>query len=289
MTQKMEAKKQVSVMKFYFIAFILTLSFLFFNAVAGIAMLPFDFSPGTQKLTLSVAFILPTVFIGFLLRKYGPGVNTGLFTGPDRRGAVLVISLLCLAGGLAGQYASMPLEWISLISLPGSDIYLELLEQLMPDPADYYDQFAFVLTVGIIGPVCEELIFRGFLLQYMFKNLPGKVHGPVIFTGLLFGLAHANPWQFAYAFPLGVFLGYLMYYTGSVVFPVLFHIATNLTAGLITILLSPGHEMADPTAPPPWEYVIPAYIYLAVLMAAAIRFYRQFRETTSPTGTSELH
>ena len=61
---------------------------------------------------------------------------------------------------------------------------------------------AIVLGACIIGPLCEELVFRGLLAGRLARY--GQKPGAFI-SALLFGLYHANLEQFFYAFALGLF------------------------------------------------------------------------------------
>ena len=64
---------------------------------------------------------------------------------------------------------------------------------------------AIVLGACIIGPLCEELVFRGLLAGRLARY--GQKPGAFI-SALLFGLYHANLEQFFYAFALGLLLSY---------------------------------------------------------------------------------
>lgn len=80
------------------------------------------------------------------------------------------------------------------------------------------------LYAGIIGPVAEELIFRGFLLRRMEKH--GKLLA-ILVTSLLFGLMHQNLPQVLCATMIGFVLGYVaMEY--SIIWSIVLHIFNNL-------------------------------------------------------------
>lgn len=83
------------------------------------------------------------------------------------------------------------------------------------------------LYVGIIGPVVEELVFRGFVMRALEKH--GKVLAIVV-SALLFGLMHANIPQSIFAVFSGLILGYAaMRY--SIVWSIALHILNNLVFG----------------------------------------------------------
>jgi membrane protease YdiL (CAAX protease family) len=88
-----------------------------------------------------------------------------------------------------------------------------------------------VLAVGILGPIAEELIFRGVLFARV-SSTPVGVWGAAVLLAILWGCLH-----YAYAGDVialiivcGLLLGAARVRTGSVWVPVLMHIAWNLYA-----------------------------------------------------------
>ena len=89
------------------------------------------------------------------------------------------------------------------------------------------------LAMGIVGPIAEELVFRGFLLRRLEKK--GKVLA-ILVTSLLFGLVHGNLPQVFFATMIGLVLSYIaMEY--SIIWSIVLHIFNNLilceVAGLV--------------------------------------------------------
>lgn len=81
------------------------------------------------------------------------------------------------------------------------------------------------LYVVFLGPIAEELIFRGVTLGFLkrgFSFWPAN-----IIQAILFGVYHMNVIQGLYAFLLGVFLGFIFEYTGSIYYSTLFHMCFN--------------------------------------------------------------
>ncbi|HXA66084.1 MAG TPA: type II CAAX endopeptidase family protein [Bryobacteraceae bacterium] len=90
----------------------------------------------------------------------------------------------------------------------------------------------FSVFVVIIGPVCEELAFRGFLLPLFVRSL-GAAAG-IIFTGLLFGCLHAPEYSWSWRHVLlvalaGCVFGWARYQTGSTIAAAYMHSTYNLT------------------------------------------------------------
>ncbi|GGE06364.1 hypothetical protein GCM10011571_04380 [Marinithermofilum abyssi] len=82
-----------------------------------------------------------------------------------------------------------------------------------------------VLMLGLIGPVAEELVFRGVLFSLLSRRL-GKI-AAVIITALLFALFHVDVAFLASLFVLGLLLGGLRAAFGSIWIPILFHVVNN--------------------------------------------------------------
>jgi membrane protease YdiL (CAAX protease family) len=75
------------------------------------------------------------------------------------------------------------------------------------------------ITIGICAPILEELIFRGIILRGLLNRYHPKK--AIIWSAVIFGIAHLNPWQFIAAFSIGLFMGWVYYRTKSI-FPGIF-------------------------------------------------------------------
>lgn len=90
-----------------------------------------------------------------------------------------------------------------------------------------------VLIVGAVMPgICEEALFRGAIQGVLERR--GKWFA-ILLSGVLFGLFHMDPVRIIAASLLGVFFGWLVVRTGSIVPAMLAHFANNATA------ISVGH------------------------------------------------
>ena len=90
------------------------------------------------------------------------------------------------------------------------------------------------LYVTCVGPLCEELFFRGMILPRM--TCFGQKTA-LVFSALLFALYPVNLYQFFYAFGLGLLLGALYLKTGSIRMGYVLHAAINLLGGVLPPLL----------------------------------------------------
>lgn len=92
--------------------------------------------------------------------------------------------------------------------------------------------FLELIAVGVFGPVCEELIFRGL----MFKRLCGYVKPivAVLISAVMFGIYHGNIVQGVYAFFLGAVMAFCYLRFQSLWAPILIHVMANITSVCLT-------------------------------------------------------
>jgi membrane protease YdiL (CAAX protease family) len=69
------------------------------------------------------------------------------------------------------------------------------------------DKFATVVTVCILAPFLEEMLFRGIILRSFLEQHARP--RAFVYSAALFGLAHMNVYQFACGFTIGVILAWL--------------------------------------------------------------------------------
>lgn len=83
-----------------------------------------------------------------------------------------------------------------------------------------------ILVVGIIGPICEELMFRGIVFHRLKDWV--KPQAAIVISALLFGIYHGNVVQFFYATCMGAMLAVIYDKTGTLWISIVAHIAANL-------------------------------------------------------------
>ena len=88
-----------------------------------------------------------------------------------------------------------------------------------------------VLAVGILGPIAEEIIFRGFLFTRLARTRLG-FSGAIAFTAIAWGAMHYTyaPGVIALLILAGLLLGVARFKTKSVITPILMHAMWNLYA-----------------------------------------------------------
>jgi membrane protease YdiL (CAAX protease family) len=123
-----------------------------------------------------------------------------------------------------------PLIIILTLSLA---VVLDPITNLLPIPEFIEELFSMLATkdiytflmVCLIGPVLEELLFRGIILEgFLHRYNPVKA---IFWSAFLFGLFHMNPWQFIPGFFSGIILAWIYMKTRSLVPVILIHIVNN--------------------------------------------------------------
>lgn len=134
-------------------------------------------------------------------------------------------------GVIAFTMAASPL--VTLVNLV-SQLFVENTVSANSEQFLSLHPLLLIFFVGILAPVCEEVVFRGAIFGGMKKE--GNIFKAIIASGLLFGLLHMNINQASYAFVIGVLLGFLVEATGSIFSSVLFHVLVNSTNAVMMII-----------------------------------------------------
>jgi membrane protease YdiL (CAAX protease family) len=88
-------------------------------------------------------------------------------------------------------------------------------------------QFIFTLIImALIPAICEELVFRGFLIRKMLESGMAK-HGAVLLSATIFSLTHFQPLKFLPIFFLGACLGYLYLHFKNIKYAIILHFLIN--------------------------------------------------------------
>lgn len=108
-------------------------------------------------------------------------------------------------------------------------IKLPMFDQMLTDKPT---TVLFALFVVLIGPLCEELAFRGFLMPLLMGSL--GTAGGIVLSAVLFGAMHGYEYEWSWRHMLliaivGVVLGWVRYDTDSTAASTFMHSTFNLT------------------------------------------------------------
>ncbi len=140
--------------------------------------------------------------------------------------------------------APVPLV-LALVATFGADVVLSQIDNwlrwLIP-PGPSYHEYISILGRGslllvlssavVVGPVCEELIFRGVLLRGFLENY--RPWAAILLSSLLFAFLHLNPWQGVTGFFIGCLFAFFVARTGSLLPAIAGHVMNNGLAFVAT-------------------------------------------------------
>lgn len=204
-----------------------------FCSAAGFFDTPFFLE---NEAALTVLFsVLPMYLVGIpafcLVLKNRPreAIPTRKISGIELLTLFLISRFLILAG----SYVS------TLLLSFGEKAFGVTSENALDSLVSDMPLWLTTLVVAILAPVVEEFLFRRAVID---RLLPyGRAYA-VVFSALIFGLAHGNFYQFFYAFFLGLLFGYIYARSGNILYTVCLHIATNLLGSVLTL---PFTEIAE--------------------------------------------
>ncbi len=90
------------------------------------------------------------------------------------------------------------------------------------------------LAIVVFAPILEELFCRGIILKGLLHHTtPIKA---ILWSSVMFGVMHLNPWQALPAFILGLLMGWIYYRTKSLWSVIFIHFINNAFSYFVTIL-----------------------------------------------------
>lgn len=225
--------------------------------------------------------------MGFSIAKYhqvvGPSVVIALFVANAL--AILLFFLFrpqnitwaSTVAGLRGGLGRRTLL-VFLLAIPITllcNIFQEVFFPDIPNLLDeetmksiMYNPFG-LITVAVLGPLSEELLFRGGVMNGLQRKFPQQ--GVAVAIGLsaaIFSIIHMNPAQMVIAFVLGILLGFAYWWTGSLIAPILIHVFNNSFACLMGFLYpdddSLVHVLGGPVGAGVLSLVCLFFLYLGI-------------------------
>jgi len=96
--------------------------------------------------------------------------------------------------------------------------------------------FTYIFCTGILGPILEELLFRGIIYNKL-KNFNTKMNS-IVLTSIIFALFHHTIVQILYAFCLSFILIYFYEKFKNIIAPIIVHISSNIVNIFVCMLIS---------------------------------------------------
>lgn len=219
-------------------------------------------------------FILPALLFAWLTESK-PLVRLGM-TKPLPRQFIIALLIVPVAGPMINELV----QWNETMQLPqalhGIETWMKtseenatrLTEGFLKAPG-WSTLWINVLMIAILPAIGEELLFRSLLIGLLRKYFR-SVHWPVIISSFIFSVIHFQFYGFIPRFILGMMLGYLFVWSGSVWLPMLAHFINNVTTVIISFLyynhyISSSAETIGKSPEWPWV-VLSGMLTLGLLM-----------------------
>jgi membrane protease YdiL (CAAX protease family) len=240
--------------------------------VGGITQFFFGFEVNALVTELGV-LLLPVIWI---LRRQDPWMRLGMSRPLEAR--ALLPGLVGVLG-LAVLLAEFT-HWTDKV-FPMPEVFREAYLQAVT--AETPAQLLMLLLAAAIVPgLCEEVVFRGYFQQIYSRRF--GAHRGILVAAVLFAIMHLDPWHLPALFLIGLYLGYLFVWTGSLWVPVCAHAANN-AASIILLYAAPEAALSQMNeSPPTWALGAGA---LVLLMSIRWLMRLRPRQNAWPSSESE--
>ena len=212
-------------------------------------------------LSNAAGFLTAIAFFDFFIVRRMTGKKLNFNFSPTNFYTYLLIFPLMIGMMFIAEFIAAQIPTTGPFFGKYYEFFSRLMEQLTDDP------IVMIITAVICAPIFEEIIFRG-IIQKGLINKGVEPWKAILFASIIFGLVHANPWQFVGAVLLGCVLGLVYYKTKSLLLPMLLHGFNNLCSSLL-ILYTKNESFAD-------AFKLSEWIILAIGIVLFSLFYYLF-------------
>ncbi len=174
---------------------------------------------GVSLLMLPTQFLLLAAALGLASFSRRNWKSRLALDAPMARGKVLAA---CVAGTLGCAWST---SWLVALVFTEPSDSLRSLERVLVEPSGVRGLVVLVL-VGVVPGVCEELFFRGYAQPRLVARFGGW--RGIVLPSLFFVLMHLDPQHMLHILPLGLWLGFVAWRTGSTWTSVLCHAVNNI-------------------------------------------------------------
>lgn len=256
----------------YFMVFLMIMWVILIFASSFLYIISDNFFAPIRIILISqlAVFGIPILFI--IITNFKNLNNIFLFKKISLKNIIMIIGMT-----LSLIPFAMLLAIISSIFFGGNDVG-DVVSEITQESGILISLF----VVAVIPSFFEEIALRGVI----FSGYKGKkIFLAAIVNGLFFAIIHMNMQQFLYAFILGVFFCYFVYYTKSIWAGIIAHLTVNSSQNLLAYFLSfysiEVYEMNEYISEDNFEFYS-AFIYISIFalifISIFILIYRSFKK-----------
>ena len=175
-----------------------------------------------------------------------------------------ITSMVTIITFLLTRWAEVSPRWLrtrpwsvlcwSVVAALGALIPSAWTQEMMPELPNWIEHEFYMilqnrwgyLSIGLLAPLSEEIVFRGAILKSLLKKSTLPVWGAIVLSAFMFSLIHMNPAQMPHAFVIGILLGWMYQRTGSILPGMAYHWANNSAAYVLyNIYPNPDMKLID--------------------------------------------
>jgi sodium transport system permease protein len=189
----------------------------------------------------------------------------------------LIPAVLLITVGALPLVSAM-VDLLSPLLFPNWKEFLEVMQKSITAKNFGVSNVGMVILISLSPGICEEILFRGFILSGLRKSL--KAWPAILLTALLFAAFHFSAHRLLPTFTLGVIMGWLCVRSGSIFPAMLFHLFNN---GLALALNAPavrGYAKHASSGTIGWVVLLLAIVCVVIGV-------RQFLQMTQTVDTGE--
>ena len=195
---------------------------------------------------------------------------------------ILSITLLPIVGVLSAfNMQIMPQEGAVAEFMSDLEEAANHILKLLTSQRSSWDLISNILVLAALAGICEEFLFQG-TLQPLMTRWVNNPHIGILITAFIFSALHFQFYGFIPRFALGVYLGYLFYWSRSLWLPILAHVLHNALSILVDFTLQGRGIDTDKLQLTDFHGSIPVVISCTLVSAMGIVFlWRTHRDTSA--------
>lgn len=228
-------------------------------------------------------FLLPSLLFAYCQNRQWFDYNAASRRPPQSMiNMVLILSVTLLpVVGLVADFNQniMPQEGAVAEFMRDLEDAANHILELVTSQRSSWDLVSNILVFAVLAGICEEFLFQG-ALQPLLTKWTKNPHVGILLTAFIFSVLHFQFYGFLPRFLLGVYLGYLFFWSRSLWLPILAHVLHNALTLMVDFTLQGRGIDTNNMQFTDVHGSIPTAIGCALVSAMAIVFlWRTYRDS----------